>query len=208
MTSDIQSARDDLAFLRGLVGETGESVQTRALGESYCAGGLIYGGQMLLHAAQGLGVLPASGVVALAIGLGPTLIFIPVIIWITVRNRKPEGAGLVGRAVGRMFGVVGLANLVLIAVIGSVALKKHSIEIWLIYPCTVFILQGMAWLFAWMMRRRAWHGLVAFGWFVCALAMGFTVDNAPLYILFAGIGLWLCMALPGWLMLRHASASA
>lgn len=206
MTSDIQSARDDLAFLRGLVGGTGESVQLRALGESYFAGGLIYGGQMLLHAAQFMGLIPFQGIWALAVSLGPTLVFIPVITWISVHNRKADSTGVVGRAVGRMFGVVGLANLVLIAVIGTVALRLHSIEVWLIYPCTVFVLQGMAWLFAWMMRRRAWHGVVAFGWFACALAMGIADgSNIGLYVLSAGLGLWLCMALPGWLMLRQTA---
>jgi len=208
MTSDIQSARDDLAFLRGLVGEPSETVQTRALGEGYFAGGLIYGGQMLLHAGQGLGLLPMSGLPALAIGLGPTIVFIPVMVWIIARNRRNAEPGVAGRAVARMFSVVGLANLVLIAIIGTVAWRHRSLDIWLIYPCTVFVLQGMAWLFAWMMRRRAWHGLVAFGWFAAALAMGFTVSSPAWYILFAGLALWLCMALPGFLMVRGTRAAA
>jgi hypothetical protein len=207
MTSDFESARDDLAFLRGLVGEPGESAQTRALGEGYFAGGLIYGGQMLLHAGQGLGLLPQAGLGALAIGLGPTILFVPIISWIIVRNRRNEAkAGLVARAIGRMFGIVGLANLVLIAIIGTIAWRHRSLDIWLIYPCMVFVLQAMAWQFAWMMRRRAWHGLVAFGWYASALAMGLTVSTPTWYILFAGLGLWFCMALPGYLMVRTQRA--
>jgi len=208
MTSEMQSARDDLAFLRGLVGESGESVQTRALGEGYCAGGFIYGGQMLLHAGQGMGLLPQSGLGALAIGLGPSIVFIPIITWIVARNRGSEGnAGLVARAIGRMFGIVGLANLALIAIIGTVAWRHKSLDIWLIYPCVVFVLQGMAWQFAWMMRRRAWHGLVALGWYAAALAMGLTISTPAWYILFAGLGLWLCMALPGYMMVRGRRAN-
>jgi hypothetical protein len=62
----------------------------------------------------------------------------------------------------------------------------------------------MAWLFAFMMRRRVWHALVAAGWFICGVAMALTVTSTAWFILFAGLGLWLCMALPGWIMWRNA----
>ncbi|MEI9886558.1 MAG: hypothetical protein WDN08_08650 [Rhizomicrobium sp.] len=203
MSSDSQSARDDLAFLRALVGD-GEEPQMRSFGEAYFAAGLIYGGQMILHAVQGLELLPRDSATSLAIGLGPTLLFLPVLALIIFRNRKSPMRGAAGRAVGSVFGAVGLANLVLVAVIGSVALRQHSLETWLIYPCTICILQGTAWLFTAMMRRRAWHYAVAAGWFVCAIAAALSIPSPPFYILFIGLGLWLCMALPGWIVLRHA----
>ena len=203
MNADSQSARDDLAFMRALVGDD-ETSQTRAFGESYCAGGLIYGCQMLLHAAQAAGLIANGPFNGLAIGLGPTVVFIPVLAWIIHRNRRNVLRGAVSRAIGAAFGAVGLANLFLIAVIGSVALSLNSITVWLIYPCTVFVLQGMAWLFAFMMRRRGWYALVAAGWFFSGVAMALTVHAIPYFILFAGLGLWGCMALPGWVMLRNA----
>jgi acyl dehydratase len=58
------------------------------------------------------------------------------------------------------------------------------------------------------MRRRAWLGLVAAGWFVFAIAMGLTTDRIRLYVLFCGLGIWICMALPGWLMTRAARKAA
>ena len=202
MTADVQSAREDLAFLKALVGGD-EDAGMRSLGESYFAGGLIYGGQMLLHAAQGLGWLPQGGSLSLLIGLGPTALFIPVLIWIIRRNRTNLPSGVVGRAVGTVFASIGLANLFLILVVGTVAWREGSITTWLIYPCSVFVLQGAAWLFAYMMRRRVWLLLVAFGWFASAVAMAFSVTAPGYYILFAGLGLWLCMALPGWFVLRR-----
>jgi hypothetical protein len=54
-----------------------------------------------------------------------------------------------------------------------------------------------------MMRRRTWLLLVAFGWFTSAVAMAFSVMTSGYFILFAGLGLWLCMALPGWIVLRR-----
>jgi hypothetical protein len=103
--------------------------------------------------------------------------------------------------------VVGLANLALIAVVGSVAWREQSATTWLIYPCAVFVLQGAAWLFAFMMRKQIWLLGVALGWFACAIAMALTVTMAGWFILFAGAGLWLCMALPGWAILRQTRAA-
>jgi hypothetical protein len=205
MTTDAQSARDDLAFLRSLVGES-EARQMRSFGEAYFSAGLLYGGQMLLHAGQAAGLLPQAGLVALAIGVGPTVLFMPVLAWIIIRNRRFPMQGPVGRAVSGMFGIAGMSNLVLVAVIGAVAWREHSLTTWLIYPCAVFVLQGAAWLFAFMMRRRAWLLAVALGWFACAVAMALTVTMLNWFILFAGLGLWLCMALPGFAVLRQSWA--
>lgn len=203
MIADAQSARDDLAYLKSLVGES-ESATTRAFGESYFASGLIYGGQMLLHAAQGLGWIPQSAPIGLLIGLGPTALFIPVITWIILRNRRNQASGIVGRAIGALFAIIGLTNLVLVLVIGTVAWRERSLPTWLIYPCCVFVLQGAAWLFAYAMRRRAWFLLIAAGWFGSAIAMALSVMSPGYFILFAGLGLWVCLALPGWIMMRQA----
>jgi hypothetical protein len=201
MTADSHSARDDLAFLRTLV-EAGDTYY-RPFGEAYFAAGLIYGAQMLMHAGQALGLLPVSSPWGLLIGIGPTVVFIPVIVWINWRHRKIR-PNPVGRAVSIVFAAVGMANLALVAVVGSVAWREHSITTWLIYPCAVFVLQGAAWLVAWALRRRAWLGLVALGWFVTAVGMAVAVQSFGYYILFGGLGIWICMALPGWLMIRLA----
>ena len=83
--TDAETAREDLAFLRTLL-DKGDG--RSAFGEGYFAAGLIYGAQMLLHGAQALGWLPPSGLLALVVGLGPTLIFLPVLAWITWRHRS------------------------------------------------------------------------------------------------------------------------
>jgi hypothetical protein len=204
--SDMQTARDDLAFLRGLVGDQG-SGPMKSFGQAYFAAGLIYGGQMLLHAVQAIGWLPQDGITGLLIGLGPTVLFIPVLTWIIVANKRQAAqGGTATRAVSIIFGVTGISNLFLAAVIGAVAWREQSATTWLIYPCTVFVLQGASWFFAFMMQRRAWHLVVALGWFACAVAMALTVTALGWFILFAGAGLWLCMALPGFVMLRSLRA--
>ena len=205
MTStDTQSLRDDLAFLRALVEPSdGGQRYWRAFGEAYLAAGACYGAQLLLVVAQMFGLLPATSAASLAIGILPTVVFIGLLVWIIVRHRGGQvGAGLMARAVGNLFGVLGLANLGLAAAIGWVALREHNVTTWLIYPCCVFILQGAAWLVALSLRRRAWYGWVAAGWIVTGLGMAATIEAVPWFIAFAAAGLVLCMALPGWHLMR------
>jgi hypothetical protein len=53
------------------------------------------------------------------------------------------------------------------------------------------------------MRLRNCVFLVAMCWFACAGGMALSVVATGYYILFAGLGLWLCMALPGWVIMRR-----
>src|SRR5205085_6654154 len=123
MTQDIQSAQDDLAYLRALVQPKDQG--QAPFGESYLAGGLLYGLQLVGHWAQATGAVVFSDAGALALGLGPTVVFLAVLGWIMWRSRPSPQTGTANRAVGLMFGSVGLANLVLIAVIGPLAWREH-----------------------------------------------------------------------------------
>jgi hypothetical protein len=200
MSNTPQSARDDLAFLRSLV-DAGDGMQ-RSFGEAYVAAGAAYGGQFVLSAAQGLGWLPTDKAWSLVIGIGPTIIFLPILAWIIFRNRRARPPGIVGRAIGSVFACAGAANIALIAVIGSVALREHSLTTWLIYPCAVYVLQGAAWLAAWTLRRRPWMAAVAAGWFVTGVAMALQVQTINAFVMIAGLGLILLMVVPGAFMMR------
>ena len=196
-----EEALDDLAFMRGLV-QSGADV-TRPLGEGYLAAGLCYGIQMVLHLGQYLGWAPDEGLAALAISLGPTVVFLALITWLSIRNHTPTaGASLVARTVGAVFMAFGLANIALIAIIGSQALRMKSLEIWLIYPCVVLALQGAAWLIVYTLRRRAWIAVVSAGWFATGIAMAFAIGY-PLPLLLIGIfGFAAFMVIPGIYMMR------
>lgn len=204
MDADTQSLRDDLAFLRALV-QAGED-NYRPLGEGYLLGGLVYGGEMLLHAGQMAGLVPATPLASLIVGAGPTVIFIAGLVFLLRRHgaTMPASCGLTTKAIRTAFAAIGISNLALIAVIGAVAIREQSLTVWLIYPCTVFVLQGTAWLVAFLLRRHAWHGVIAAGWFAIGIAMAIFVARQDIYILLAGVGFLGLMALPGYLMLRHA----
>ncbi|HEX4710699.1 hypothetical protein [Phenylobacterium sp.] len=198
-------ARDDLAYMRSLVADTEHSQRT--FGETYLAAGLCYGVQMVLHGFQSLGWVSSERPVAPLISFGPTVVFVGLLMWILTQRRVPQAPTAVNRAVASVFGSVGLANLVLILLFGSIAWRQHSLLIWLIYPCVVMILQGMAWLVAASLRRRTWMSVVALGFFLTGVGMAFTLEIPPAYVAIAGVGMIAFMAVPGAVMMRQAHRS-
>lgn len=204
--SSTDTARDDLAYMRALVDAPGNF--QHSFGATYFAAGLCYGLQMVGHAAQLIGWIPGEGPAALVLGFGPTVAFLALLLWIMRRDRasgRPSG-GAVAKAVAAMLSSVGLANLVLIVVVGVIAWKQKSILIWLIYPCTVMVFQGAAWLAIYALRRRGWTGAVAAGWFATAvvMALGVAYQNLALFIGAAGVGFLAFMIAPGLVIMRQS----
>jgi len=206
MSSETQDIREDLAFLRALV-QAGDDYR-RPFGEAYLAAGVCYLGQVALGLAQMLGWLGGDPVTGISVGVAPTAIFLGWLAFILVRHRGEIPNSPTGRAIGGVFGAVGLANLVLVVVIGSVAWRERSFATWLIYPCAAFVLQGAAWLVANVMTRRGWMMAVALVWFACAVGMALTIWSTLWFVAFVGLGLGLGMAAPGVVMMRAAVRAA
>jgi hypothetical protein len=202
MSSDVADARADLAFIRAMV-DDGASGMTRTLGETLLAGGLAYGLQCAVQGAPAIGLPILPPLWELIWGVGPTIVFaiiVAVIIW---RRRHDAKGGFLGRAVGAAFACLSTSNIALICAIGYVAWRRQSLEIWLIYPCTVFVLQGAAWLIAYALRQRLWLLVVALGWYASAIAMAVALTISPaLFGLVAGVALLLFMAVPGAVIVR------
>jgi hypothetical protein len=201
MNETTSSVQDDLAFMRALAGGGGTSF-LRNFGEVYFATGVCYSLQILGHGAQLAFGWFTEPLAASILGGGPTLVVLALIAWLNWRRRSTRGTSTVAKAVGAMFGAVGIANLVMVAVVGVQAWRMHSIQVWLIYPCIVMAFQGAAWMAAWTLRRRGWMGLVGAGWFATAIAMGVFIPNMAGYLVALFAGLALCMALPGYAMMR------
>jgi hypothetical protein len=200
-----ESARDDLAFIKALIAP--DDHWQRQFGKLYAAAGACYSVQMLGHIGQLLNLVPGNEIVAQTVGWGPSAVFLILLFWI-IRRDGPQRGGATSRAVGAVFAAVGLTNLALCASIGSVALRHHSLTIWLIYPCVVMILQGLAWLVAFMLRRRAWLGVVAIGWFCVGVAMAIFIDNMVGFVSAATVGIVCFMLVPGLYIARQADRGA
>jgi hypothetical protein len=200
------TAREDLAFMRSLV-QPDEHWQ-RNFGEIYAAAGACYGGQMILHGLQTFGLIPNDGPPALAVGFGPTVLLLLLVVWIVRRHRGEAIGGISSRTVRSVFSAIGLANLALIVMFASVAIRQHNLTIWLLYTPVVLVTQGAAWLTAFMLRRKLWFGLVAAGWFAIGVGMGLAIEDLRLFILIGGVGFFAFMLAPGLVMMRQAARAA
>lgn len=202
MTSDLQTARDDLAYMRTIVGGTGR--MQRTIGEAFFWAGLLYGGQCLLHWLQTLHVAPSEGPLALAIVVVPTVIFVGILTVIMIKDRKAPPAGPASRALEAVFQGAGLANLAMAFVFAYGANVFDAPGLWLYHPVVVCMFQGVAWYVAFNVLRQGWLGFVAAGWFVTTIALGVLMSNVGAFVLVLAIALLVLMSIPGWLIWRGA----
>jgi len=203
------SARDDLAFIRALVSDSGQ-IQSSA-GAGLLAGGLCYGAQcfvqgLLLLAPAGFPGLGLSNLIAATL---PTLVFVVLITRISLRAMRADtgaGVGVASRALRTAFAAMGLSVLVTATVFGYVAIREHNLTIWLFHPIMVCVAQGVGWYMVFSIRRRAWCAAVAGGWCATALLLTVLMHNLGAYVLVIGVALLGLMALPGWMLMRSARA--
>jgi len=207
MTIDPKTAENDLAFMRALVDD--QSSGNRSFGINYLAAGVLYGLQCILNALLLASATPVSTLIWLVLGFLPTMLFLCVNFYTIWQNRsQPFGTGTTKRAVNAAFAGAGIANLILALIFGWVAYGRGDWSIWLMFPVVVCALQGAIWFTASILRRRAWQGLTAFGWFISAIILGLLIDQTNEYLLALGVVLLLCMGLPGFIMLRSDPAPA
>ena len=211
MSDLMASARDDVAFVKALVSDSGRVRST--VGAGLLAGGLCYGAQCVI---QGLlAVVPPSlpgwGLAEMIAAILPSLVFAALVVVIARRDRRLKAAGGVGvasRALGATFGSMGLSALATAAVFGYAALREHSLTIWLFHPIMVCVAQGVGWYMAFMIRRRGWYAAVSAGWFATALALTVLLPALVAFVFVLGAALFALMALPGWALWRSARAEA
>jgi len=204
MNAEIESARDDLAYMRALVGGT-EKMQA-TIGEAFFWAGILYGGQCLLHWLQTLGLIPSEGPVALAIIAVPTIIFVGVLVIVMMKDAKSLPMGPAARALGAVFQGAGLANLAMAFVFGYGASVYEAPGLWLYHPVVVCTFQAVAWYVAFNVLRRSWLGFVAVGWFATTIALGTLMSQTGAFVLVLAIALFLLMSIPGWIIWRGAKA--
>lgn len=191
--------KDDLAFLKALA----EGRQQWAGGAAFVAGGGLYGLQCLVQWAQAAGLIVLSPLVTIVFIIGITVAFLIALGIVLWRGRNAGAQNFSNKAFSNVFAASGLANLALVAIFASVAIPRHSIVIWEVYPAALFAIQGAAWYLAFQLRRRLWLLAVSVGWFASAIAAALLVGTLN-YVLLVGFALIAFMALPGAYMMHLA----
>lgn len=204
MNADTQTAQQDLAFLKALVSNDG-GANIRGMGLAFAVAGLIYGVQFALHGLQLFGQIPSGTALSLTIGFGPSVLFLAFMGWLAWRNRKLGQGGTVNRAINLVFAVCGASNLGLAAIVLVATLKLGDSLVWMIYPCTVFVPLGAAWMVMALLRRRAWMGFVAATYYAFGVAMALSLNDMRYYLLVGGLAMIACLTVPGLIILRQSA---
>jgi hypothetical protein len=199
MVNDMQTLKDDIAFMRALTEDSGHSMARE--GAILAAVGIIFGLTALqywLLRMQVFAVPPSwqpwlwmDGVIAYLI----TLTF--------VHRRFPKRPGVGPRAMEAAWAGVGIG--ITVAAIG-LAISGWRLQMPALasgtFPIVLFTLYGTAWGVAFAVKRRTWFALVAIGCSATAIACGFLIGTHEEWLVLS-LGLFALVALPGFVILRR-----
>ncbi len=205
MSDQIQSIRDDLAFMKSMAADEGRL--PGIIGVHFLAAGLIYGLPALAAWAilRGLVDVPQSW--AGQMGLWPTVVYIPVMILLFLRAPRPTPGAATGRALAVAWSGMGLISIATLAVIFIGGARLHVSQMWQVWTSVCFILWGAAWWVVAVLRRDRWWFLVAVGSLITAVINACLIGS-PDEMLGCGVGILLWLAGPGALIILRARPAA
>jgi hypothetical protein len=205
MTSDPQSVREDLAFLRGLVDEDWRP-GAWAFGAIYVSLGVTLVAHVLISWAGTAGYIPRGVPLLTTYGVLYALVSI-VLTWISGRVRREsqrtQAASVKGRAGGAALVSAFVGHLVMLAVLVIVAVRQQNPVFLELAPLVLFTLQSGVWFVVHAMRRQPWQGVVGWGWLLAVLGLAPLVGTSVFGLGIAATAVVLMIA-PGACMMRAA----
>ncbi|WP_202839149.1 hypothetical protein [Luteimonas saliphila] len=206
MSNDIQSAREDLAFLRGLVDDDWRP-RMWAFGALYAVIGMALCLHIAISWAASAELVPRG---AFVIGAYVVLYSALSVITIWISWRFPRGrvtGGVKSRVGGAAFLGAFAAHLVMLTVLVIVAMRLQSGFILELAPLVLAASQGALWLVVHAMRRGTFNLMMAGGWFAAPIALAPLV-GASLFGAALAVVAVVLMIVPGVYMMRLARDAA
>jgi hypothetical protein len=203
MTDGLQSAREDLAFLRGLA-EEGRN--TPLIGGSMLAwAGLIFGLASLVFYAELTRTIdpPGSGLVWLL-----AIILYAVIGTATVvRLRRQSGSqGTRSKALGSAWSSVGYAIFAIWLAFAAASFRTGEEVIMYMFSPVIMALYGLCWSVAASLSPKTWLKAAAGASFIAAVATAWYAGEPEQFLVYA-IALILTTLIPGLMLIREARAA-
>jgi hypothetical protein len=199
--ADMQSVRDDIAFMRALA-EEGRSAPLLG-GAIMVTAGAVFGGASLAHFAIASSNAAANPWIYPALWMGAGGLFSVILSVLKTRYRGRAGALSPGnRAMRAVWQGVAWAILALFVTLGVASWKLANPVVFGLFPSAILVLYGAAWTLAAKMSGPRWMGWIAALSFVSAAVMPLFLDDAKIYLAYA-VALGLTAVLPGVLLMRQ-----
>lgn len=202
MTDQMQTMRDDLAFMRAMAAEGGQGSPKGGI--IIAAGGFLYGAASIaawasLTGRTGFGAPGVWAPWAIA-----TLVFYAVL-FVAVRAIKRDGARSgAGRLVGTAWMGLGFAMFTIIVSAIASSYVTQSPLVWATVPSVFLAIYGAGWTVAAAASRKAWMSAVATASFAAAIGLGLIAANSVSWLAY-GAALMLLGGVPGLVLARRAA---
>jgi hypothetical protein len=205
--SDIQSIRDDLAYMRGLADDGRRP--SRGGGVILAAGGFAYGAASLAAGGMVTGVLPGSAAGFWAPWAAATVLFYAVLFvqLRAIKREEPRSLTAPSTLSGLAWSAMGGAAISVILAGVAAGWVTGSSLVWAVMPSVFLALYGVGWTVAAAASGAAWMRNVALLSFASATAIAFLAAS-PLMWLAYGAALMGLAGGPGLLLARKPLAAA
>ena len=197
--SDLQTIRDDLAFMRGVSADA-DPVQTRKGGLILVAAGAIFGAASVAAWGGATGQLPLA--VVRWVWLAAMAVFFVVLA--AILTTGPKSQGVRDRATGVAWAAMG--GVIFTAVVGFevAAQVLRSPTVFAGLPTLIVALYGAGWTVSGAMSGRRWRIGMALAGYTAAVVLAFLVASPAIYLAYAAVLVGLT-TVPGLVLLRGRS---
>lgn len=203
MVDELDDARRDLAFLRGLVEDSSDSL--RPLGAILVIAGVVHAISALRFWAVAAGWLVWPAPLSDFMGADAVIVQVAaMLVYARLTASRPKAAGPAARAVSGAVGALGWAlasGLLGLLAAGYRTGGSNPIELGL--PILLFALAGATWHVVYAVYRRPWALGSAIASALFALGVGLSA-NGPAGPPLIAAGLLVCLAAPGLALMRQA----
>ncbi len=201
MTHDVQTIREDLAFVRALAQEGRRA--PLLIGYGLVASGLIFGAACIFCWLVEVRVLALPYWSEGAIWPIAIVVFMPAVRWWRACSLRdaPGATAVTNRAVSAAMRGLGYAMLTLMFASWALAYTLHTTVIFAMFPPVVLAVYGAAWMVAAATSDVPWLRWVAAGCFAGSVLVGFTTAQSYGFLVFALL-LLAVTTLPGAVLVR------
>ena len=205
MTDDqMKSVHDDIAYMRSLAQE-GRNTPLLC-GSVLVAAAVIFGTATLGQWAMAAGVLQLSPWAPVWLWVGAGVLFSATLMVLIRRmDIKPGAQSPVNRAVGAAWSAVGFGIFAMWLTFMAIGFTTGDWEIMRAMPSVVFAAYGAAWMVAGTMTCTRWMSAVALMAYAGAVLLGVFAESAWIYLVFAGLMVFVAL-LPGLALMRQEPA--